>query len=159
MPNIKHLYEYREYTNGIPEEIKTKAAIYSPSFQISEKYVSVNIIWDTGATHSCISSYIMKELNLESIDSMPVCIAGKNKKDSPIVVASISLPNDISFKDRRFTVLDELPELEVLIGMDIITSGDFAITNGGGKTRFSFITPPFEENISFIEKADAINNQ
>jgi len=43
--------------------------------------------------------------------------------------------------------------------MDIIMKGDFAISNGGGKTRFSFVVPSFNEKISFTEKADEINKQ
>ena len=34
---------------------------------------------------------------------------------------------------------------EVLIGMDIITVGDFVVTNRNGKTVFSFQTPSTHE--------------
>jgi len=43
--------------------------------------------------------------------------------------------------------------------MDIIMLGDFAISNGMGKSRLSFAFPPFQEKISFTEKADAINDR
>jgi hypothetical protein len=43
--------------------------------------------------------------------------------------------------------------------MDIIMLGDFAISNSEGKTRFSFVMPPFRNKISFTEKADAINDR
>jgi len=43
--------------------------------------------------------------------------------------------------------------------MDIIMKGDFAISNGGCKTQFSFVIPPFKEKISFTEKADEINKR
>jgi len=38
---------------------------------------------------------------------------------------------------------------DVLIGMDIITQGDFAVTNKGGKTMFSFRYPS-KEHIDFV---------
>jgi hypothetical protein len=40
---------------------------------------------------------------------------------------------------------------DVLIGMDVITTGDLAITNHNGKTTFSFRVPACEE-IDFVEE-------
>jgi hypothetical protein len=37
--------------------------------------------------------------------------------------------------------------------------GDFAISNGEGKTLFSFVIPPFKKKISFTENANAINDR
>jgi hypothetical protein len=37
----------------------------------------------------------------------------------------------------------------MLIGMDLIGLMDFAITNGGEQTQFSFAIPPFKERIDF----------
>jgi hypothetical protein len=41
-----------------------------------------------------------------------------------------------------------LPSTQILIGMDVISKGDLAITNGNGHTTFSFQTPP-TRNIDF----------
>lgn len=38
-----------------------------------------------------------------------------------------------------------LSGFDLLIGMDIITTGDFSITNVGGKTIFSFRVPSIKE--------------
>ena len=40
---------------------------------------------------------------------------------------------------------------DVLIGMDIITLGDFSITNVGGKTIFSFRVPS-TETIDYVQQ-------
>ena len=45
----------------------------------------------------------------------------------------------------------------MLIGMDIIQRGDFSISNGEGKTLFSFVLPPFEKKTDHYEKSIAIN--
>jgi SEC-C motif len=42
---------------------------------------------------------------------------------------------------------------DVLIGMDIISQGDFAVTNFGGNTRFSFRVPSLEE-LDFNKKSN-----
>jgi hypothetical protein len=41
------------------------------------------------------------------------------------------------------------PGNEMIIGMDVITQMDIAITNGGGQTQLSFAIPPFENRIDF----------
>ena len=46
---------------------------------------------------------------------------------------------------------------DILIGMDIIRFGDFSISNGGGKTLFSFAFPPFENKTDLVEKANRVN--
>ena len=42
-------------------------------------------------------------------------------------------------------------ESDVLIGMDIISRGDFAITHPGGRTKFSFRVPS-QADIDFVEE-------
>jgi hypothetical protein len=44
------------------------------------------------------------------------------------------------------------PENEIIIGMDVITQMDIAVTNGGGQTQFSFAIPPFENRIDFSNR-------
>jgi hypothetical protein len=47
---------------------------------------------------------------------------------------------------------------DVLIGMDVITTGDLAITNHNGKTTFSFRAPACEE-IDFVTEIDRHNQR
>lgn len=57
---------------------------------------------------------------------------------------NIFLPNGIGVQ--AVTVMEGvLNGCEVLIGMDIITVGDFVVTNRNGKTVFSFQTPSTHE--------------
>ncbi len=45
----------------------------------------------------------------------------------------------------------DLHDFDVLIGMDIISQGDFSITHEGNRTIFSFQTPS-THNIDFVEE-------
>ena len=54
-------------------------------------------------------------------------------------------------------VLDFPGDAEVLIGMDIIRMGDFAVCNADKKTSFSFVIPPFPDRINLAEKAETVN--
>ena len=94
---------------------------------------------------------MVRELGLLPIDSCIVRGINHNQI-SDIVVASISLSDDLLLTGRRFSV-NNIPGADVLIGMDIIMTGDFVINNAGGKTLFSFVIPPFKDKISFSEKA------
>ena len=47
---------------------------------------------------------------------------------------------------------------EILIGIDIICLGDFAITNKNNKTTFSFSIPPYKE-LDFVERANKLNSR
>jgi len=42
-----------------------------------------------------------------------------------------------------------IPGEDIIIGMDIISMGDFVITNARGKTLFSFVIPTLNKKISF----------
>jgi hypothetical protein len=47
----------------------------------------------------------------------------------------------------------------ILIGMDIIGMGDFAVCNTNSITSFSFVIPPLPDRINFVDKAEAINKK
>ena len=47
-------------------------------------------------------------------------------------------------------------EFDVLIGMDIITQGDFAVTNRCGRTKFSFRFPS-QADIDFVSEDNSRN--
>lgn len=53
---------------------------------------------------------------------------------------NVKLPNEVEFQGLR-VILGNLRSYDVLIGMDIISLGDFAITHPGNETKFSFRIP------------------
>ena len=57
-----------------------------------------------------------------------------------VYIVDLMLPNDVFIPNVQVTEAD-MTTNDVLIGMDIITLGDFALTNFGGKTRFTFSIP------------------
>jgi hypothetical protein len=62
----------------------------------------------------------------------------------------IHLVNGISFPSLHVTE-GKFTDTDVLIGMDIISQGDFAITAPEGKTKFSFQVPSTHD-IDFINE-------
>ena len=115
-------------------------------------------LWDTGAECTVITPEISNALDLIPIGNAR--IAGVNNiSPAEIVKATVILPNNIRIPDMKIWVCNLIPNTDILIGMDIIDQGDFAISNAGGKTLFTFAIPPFEDKTDLYEKADAVNKE
>ncbi len=102
-------------------------------------FVEFHALWDTGAMRSVISTEVVKILGL-----LPVGQAKVYHTNGVSIVKTylidILLPNAIEFSTVLVTE-GILGDTDVLIGMDIISKGDFAVTGSNGKTKFSFQVP------------------
>ena len=96
-------------------------------------------IWDTGATNTSITKTVADECGLPIIGTTEIHHAnGKDTVD--VFLASLYLPNGIAIPVIRVNEA-KLIGADILIGMDIIGQGDFAISNFKGITQFSFRMP------------------
>jgi len=100
-------------------------------------------IWDTGATSSVITKRVANKCGLKPIGRAKVYHA-KGEATTAVYLASIFLPSKVAFPQLRVIEGDIAGNIEVLIGMDIIGQGDFAVTNKDGRTTFSFRMPSME---------------
>ena len=108
-------------------------------------------IWDTGATNSVISKSVIETLELSPVGATQTYgVHGSKVVD--VFLVGIALPNRIVVPELRVT-LGELSGAGVLIGMDIITRGDFAVTNFRNRTVFSFCMPS-QQTIDFVAEAN-----
>lgn len=105
-------------------------------------------VWDTGATGTSISASLAKSLSLEGFGETAVQgVTGTAVCTTYFV--SLHLPNGVVIPQLEVCDLEGNIGCDVLIGMDVIGRGDFAITNHLGKTTFSFRMPSIEK-IDFI---------
>ena len=109
---------------------------------------NVTAIWDTGAEMSSISEKVVQAMGLVPVGRARNYTAG-GEIEVNIYVINILLPCNVNFAMVRVTGND-LGDADMLIGMDIISQGDFAVTNVGGNTTFSFRIPS-------IERIDYVN--
>src|SRR5207249_9503836 len=107
----------------------TTAALGSPP-----SMKEFNAVWDTGATNSAISQNVIDALDLKPISRIQVETAG-GAHSTEVYLISIGLPNRVGFAALRVSRA-AIKGADVLIGMDIIGGGDFAVTNLNGKTTF-----------------------
>ena len=109
-------------------------------------------IWDTGATNTIITQKVVNDLGLKPIGMTQLSTAN-DKKDAPVYLVAIFLPHFVYFPELMVAEATVTSDAEILIGMDIIGSGDFAVTNKDGKTVFSFRMPSVE-CIDFVKQIE-----
>jgi hypothetical protein len=103
--------------------------------------IKVKALWDTGATNCAITKKLIDDLKLTPFTKVTVHHAeGNNVKD--VYKVNIILPNGVGFPLLNVTECKSTAgAFDIIIGMDVITQGDFSITNVGGKTKVSFRAP------------------
>ena len=113
-----------------------------------------NALWDTGATNSMITSRAVADLGLEAGGYPHVHHVQGTTNEVPFYFVNLVLFSNFHFPDVA-VILGELTDTDLLIGMDIINRGDFAVSNRNGATSFSFRIPSIadfdfaaEDNIS-----------
>lgn len=129
--------------DGLSNALKTPINIYlSKDFNPSSNKINkeYTALWDTGSNISVISNKLANELNLNPIGQMEVDTANGKVVMNKYVI-SISLPNHLNIENIVVSSGNLGEGIDLLIGMDIITLGDFSITNVNGKTLFSFRFP------------------
>lgn len=77
---------------------------------------------------------------------------------SETFVVNIRLDNGVMFTPVQVTLADLAPDTDALIGMDIITIGDFSVTNFRGTTVMSFRTPSLSE-VDFVRQINTQNQR
>jgi len=145
--------KYSGLSNVLINDVLISKAFDLLSEKINRKNYNTNnykAIWDTGATGTVITQKVVDECALSPTGVIEVhTAAGKTRTNSYLV--NVWLPNKIIIPNVK-AILGELANnVEVLIGMNIIGRGDFAVTNKGGKTVFSFRFPSVE-CIDFVKK-------
>ncbi len=136
--------KYSGITNCIMSNVQVSTGLNLSNDKItapnSKPYIA---IWDTGATGSAITGKIVSDLDLKPIDITLVSTANGVVK-SNVFLINVYLPNKTVFEIRP-TESDLGENVDMLIGMEVITRGDFSITNRNGNTTFSFQVPSIEE--------------
>jgi hypothetical protein len=98
-------------------------------------------LWDTGSTGCVITQATASALALIPTGSVDVCHAGGIQQRNTYLV-NFYFPNKVGFIGIPVTECDNIVgNFGAIIGMDIITQGDFTITNVNGKTCMTFRIP------------------
>ncbi|MBI9008451.1 MAG: SEC-C domain-containing protein [Tenericutes bacterium] len=106
-------------------------------------------IWDTGAQASVITSRVANDLHLVAI-GVSTNFGVHGPKQTNKYVVDFILPNHVYVRDVQVTE-GLLRGFDVLIGMDIISIGDFAVSNFENNTSFTFRFPS-QKDTNYVEE-------
>ncbi len=102
-------------------------------------YGPFRAIWDTGATNSVITQKVVDDCGLLPT-GMTITHGVHGEQAAETYLCNLRLPNGVAFSNIGVTK-GSLGDAHILLGMDVISSGDFAVTNFEGRTVMSFRTP------------------
>ena len=122
------------------------------------KELQYTAVWDTGATCSVITNKVVEDSNLGPVGrSYAITPDSKGEVEVLEYLIDIILPNKLRIPRVRVIgfkeLTDENDKIEVLIGMDIISKSDFAVTNKNDNTWLSFRIPS-QGGIDYEKKVD-----
>jgi hypothetical protein len=135
--------------NGLYKQIITEVIVTNP---ITKESIRTYGIWDTGATDSAITKEFADLIGLNVVSYTTVQSA-HTTQDVPVYNVTMTLHNKNITKTFNVTECCRLSNdssINVLIGMNIISMGDFAISNFNGKTVMSFRMPSIQ-SIDFVK--------
>ncbi len=139
---------------GLLRELITECGV-TPAFDPEKEKIvpaptGFQAVWDTGATNSAISKKVVDKCSLISTAVTEVRHAGGVTERAKVYFVNIFLPNRVICPKIHVTEATLLGEEDILIGMDIISQGDFAVTNFNNRTMFSFRMPS-ARHIDFVK--------
>lgn len=137
MNEIKQIFAFTTKSNGgLLKRLTNQVLVESDT-----KTVEVLALWDTGATGTCISADVVKTLGLIPSGQKNIQTPSGSSQVNTYLV-NIILPNNVRIPDVEVCDSEIGNQgVGVLVGMDIITIGDFAVSNHRGTTLFSFRIP------------------
>lgn len=150
-------------SNGIVRELINQihvSEVHDPTTQAPlPTRKQYQAIWDTGATNTVITRKVVEELNLQPTGRETVCAVGAGDTlhafETNTYLVNLYLPNNMTIVGVRVSE-GSVGGCDLLLGMDVILQGDFAITNYNGQTWWTFRAPS-NEPIDFVEEIREYN--
>ena len=143
---------FTSYGSGLLNALKNEVEISAvgESSQAKKKFPA---IWDTGATATVITERVVRECGL--IETGKTWIVGVNgeREKAPTYLVDVWLPHGVRVRSVTVAQMKLTGDEDILIGMDIIALGDFAVSSYQGITSFSFRTPS-RQRIDFLPSKD-----
>jgi hypothetical protein len=137
-----HGYSFTTIYNGLSRVLRNDVELESAIGQ--KERIKITALWDTGAGISLIRPDVAQRLHLLSVSMTTISTPTSKDEQSRVYVVNLYLPNQVRVNDIK--VVEGIPSnCDMLIGMDIISLGDFAVSNFNGRTMFSFRMPSMTE--------------
>jgi predicted aspartyl protease len=125
-----------------------QSKILCHKFNLERIEADVHALLDTGATNTSISDRLAASLGLKEIEQCKVDTAGGTHVAN-VYSIDVKLRDMVTFTNIRSTEFVGNGMFDIIVGMDILTIGDLAITNHDHRTVVSFRVPPDTAHIDF----------
>jgi hypothetical protein len=158
---------------GFTTKANGRANVLKNDVGVSEAYDPANItgpvpqhkqfvcLWDTGASGTVLCKKIATELKLVPSGRAIMKVVGPdgqvNEFETNTYLINLFLPNNAALKALRVSE-GSIAGADMLVGMDVIGMGDFAISNCNGFTWWTFRIPSIE-GIDFVEEINDHNKK
>lgn len=116
------------------------------------EHKSYDGLWDTGATNTVITQKVVDELGLKPTTKRQVFTPQGDHIADVFMVDLLFEKSKLLFPGMEVT-LGKPFNCDVLIGMDVIAFGDFAVTNKNGRTMMSFRAPSIHAT-NYVEELE-----
>ena len=143
---------FTEHYNGRQKKITCSVglAAYTPN-NVDLRFENFTALWDTGAEKTVVTTKLAQELSLTPI-GQSVLRGVNSEKICLVYVLKIRLPNGTILTCSAIGA-DDIAGTDILIGMDIISEGDFAISSDkNDDMHMSFALPSQKKKIDFVER-------
>lgn len=136
--------------NDIPADSLTIGILVNVYANFTQKLV-LGIV-DTGCSHTCISEELAKEMSLQSLGKVPYSVVGGEKQEVDCYMVNIMIDNTIPCGDIEAGSYHKGDAFyDVIIGMDILSKCDFAITSASGHMVLT-MEYPSKRNLDFTKE-------
>ncbi|MDP3724614.1 MAG: hypothetical protein Q8R11_03200 [bacterium] len=122
--------------------------------------IECHSIWDTGATNSVVTKSLAQKIGLIPTGKEKVTNTSSVELRNSYLI-NIVLPNKVVIPYLKITECENVlgdGKADMLIGMDVIGRGDFAITYENDKTVMSFIMPSID-TIDYVPISNSENRK
>ena len=106
----------------------------------NREFVPCRMLWDTGATNTCITHKIVGRLGIAPFTRAQFHNADGDSWNN-LYITTLLLPNQVLINNLVTCEIDDHAEYDVLVGMDVISKGDFCISGVGESRTVSFCLP------------------
>lgn len=147
-------YAVTFYCDRIPPQLISKVEIFSNG----NSPKTVNALWDTGATTSCISDKLVNELQLLSIKES-VLNTASGRQNTFVYGISIRIAEKFSVSNVNVNCAKLDNNFDIIIGMDIIGQGDLSVgSTNNGKYMISYRVPSrgVEDYVQVIRRQNVV---
>lgn len=146
---------FTKFTDYLQFDITTSCKVYpavpldniKSEEEFPQGYDAINVLWDTGSEVTFINPVVVEKLKLKQFSTSELDGIGGSEIDRTFLV-HIKLPTGDYAFNVEATETSNTGLHDVVIGMDIISFGDFAFTNKDHQSMFSFRFPS-EKHIDF----------